>query len=102
MYAGRVVEQAGVDRLFSDSRHPYTEGLRRSMADLTGPLPARLPTIGGNPPNPAALPPGCAFAPRCAYVFDRCPTAPPPLVEFEPDHARACYYEGPMAATRTP
>jgi oligopeptide/dipeptide ABC transporter ATP-binding protein len=101
MYAGRVVEQAGVERLFSDSRHPYTEGLRRSVADLTGPLPSRLPTIGGNPPNPAALPPGCAFAPRCAYAFDPCANTPPPLVEFEPGHARACYYEGPMA-TRTP
>jgi peptide/nickel transport system ATP-binding protein len=102
MYAGRVVEQAGVDRLFSAARHPYTEGLRRSMADLAGPLPARLPTIGGNPPNPAALPPGCAFAPRCTYAFERCPTAPPPLVELEPGHARACYYEGSMAAAHTP
>ncbi|MGB6451185.1 MAG: ABC transporter ATP-binding protein, partial [Steroidobacteraceae bacterium] len=67
MYAGRIVEQASVERLFAHARHPYTEGLRRSIVELTGPLPARLARITGNPPDPAALPPGCAFAPRCAY-----------------------------------
>jgi oligopeptide/dipeptide ABC transporter ATP-binding protein len=100
MYAGRVVEQAGVQRLFEDARHPYTEGLRRSIVPLAGPLPARLPSIGGNPPNPAELPPGCAFAPRCAYAFERCPTAPPPLAPVAPGHLRACYYDGPLGRIR--
>jgi oligopeptide/dipeptide ABC transporter ATP-binding protein len=96
MYAGRVVEQGGVDRLFGHTRHPYTEALHRSVVPLDGPLPARLPSIGGNPPDPAALPPGCAFAPRCAYAFDRCGAAPPPLAPLAPGHLRACYYDGPL------
>jgi len=96
MYAGRVVEQADVHRLFSDARHPYTEGLRRSIVPLTGPLPARLPSIGGNPPNPAALPPGCAFAPRCGYAFERCRATPPLLEPVAVGHASACYYDGPL------
>ena len=96
MYAGRVVEEADAVRLFARVRHPYTEGLRRSIPALSGPVPARLPSIGGNPPDPAALPPGCAFAARCAYVLERCHTAPPPLTVREPGHASACYYEGPL------
>jgi oligopeptide/dipeptide ABC transporter ATP-binding protein len=100
MYAGRVVEQARVQQLFDSARHPYTEALRRSIVPLTGPLPARLPTIGGQPPNPAALPPGCAFAPRCAYAFDTCATTPPLLTEVGPDHLRACYHNGPLGRIR--
>jgi oligopeptide/dipeptide ABC transporter ATP-binding protein len=96
MYAGRVVEQAGVEQLFASARHPYTLGLRRSIAELDGPLPERLPSIGGNPPNPAALPPGCAFAPRCAHAFERCLSMPPPLLSVAPGHARACYFEGAL------
>ncbi len=67
-----------------------------SIASLTGPLPARLPSIGGNPPNPAALPPGCAFAPRCPYVFERCRGERPPLVEVDPGHSRSCFHDGPL------
>ena len=100
MYAGRVVEQTDVTRLFSHARHPYTEGLRRSIVPLEGPLPERLPSIGGNPPIPAALPPGCAFAPRCAYAFERCSTAPPPLAPVAPEHLAACYYAGPLGRVR--
>jgi len=100
MYAGRVVEQADVLQLFEHQRHPYTEGLRRSIVPLRGPLPLRLPSIGGNPPNPAALPSGCAFAPRCAYAFERCPTAPPPLEPVAAGHLSACYYAGPLGRLR--
>ncbi len=96
MYAGRIVEQAGVERLFAHARHPYTEGLRRSIVELTGPLPAHLAKIAGNPPDPAALPPGCAFAPRCPYVFDRCRAERPALAEISPGHACACFYDGPL------
>jgi oligopeptide/dipeptide ABC transporter ATP-binding protein len=95
MYAGRVVEESDVRRLIDDARHPYTQALRRSIVPLRGPLPARLPMIGGNPPNPAALPPGCAFAPRCVHAFERCGTAPPQLAPVGPGHLRACWYEGP-------
>lgn len=96
MYAGRVVEQAPVERLFAAAAHPYTEGLRRSIAELGGPLPERLPSIGGNPPNPAALPAGCSFAPRCRYVGERCRQAAPVLSRVADDHERACFREGPL------
>jgi len=103
MYAGRIVEQADAPTLFTAARHPYTQALRRSIVPLEGPLPSRLPTIGGLPPNVASLPPGCAFAPRCGYVFDRCGLAPPPLVPISApglahgeQHRKACYYEGPI------
>jgi oligopeptide transport system ATP-binding protein len=96
MYAGRVVEQAPIDTLFTQARHPYTEGLRRSITALQGPLPKRLPIIRGNPPNLASLPPGCAFTPRCPYAFEPCPLEPPPLATLGPGHACACYYTGPM------
>jgi peptide/nickel transport system ATP-binding protein len=107
MYAGRIVEQADAPTLFSAARHPYTEGLQRSIVPLDGPLPARLPTIGGLPPKVTALPPGCAFAPRCGYAWERCVVAPPPLTRVStPDsapgseHRKACYYEGLMGRAR--
>jgi peptide/nickel transport system ATP-binding protein len=106
MYAGRIVEQADAPTLFTAARHPYTEGLRRSIVPLDGVLPARLPTIGGLPPNVAALPPGCAFAPRCSYAWDPCGTAPPPLMlasapgaALAQEHRKACYHEGPLGRT---
>ncbi len=99
MYAGRIVEQASVERLFAHPRHPYTEGLRRSIVELEGSPPARLGGIKGNPPDPAALPPGCAFAPRCSYAFERCRREQPPLAEVAPGHARACFHEGPLGAS---
>jgi len=101
MYAGRIVEQASVERLFAHPRHPYTEGLRRSIVDLEGTLPARLASIQGNPPDPAALPPGCAFAPRCPYVLERCRAERPPLAEAAPGHERACFYDGPLEYERS-
>ncbi|MGH8150521.1 MAG: ABC transporter ATP-binding protein, partial [Steroidobacteraceae bacterium] len=96
MYAGRIVEQARAERLFAAPRHPYTEGLRNSIVELSGPLPEKLPSIEGKPPDPGALPPGCAFAPRCPYVFARCLAERPPLAEVEPEHSSACFYDGPL------
>ncbi len=96
MYAGRVVEQASAERLFAHACHPYTEGLRRSIVEVTGPLPARLAGIQGNPPDPAALPPGCAFEPRCLYAFARCRAERPPLEPIAHGHACACFYKGPL------
>jgi len=51
-------------------------------------------TIPGNPPNPARLPPGCSFAPRCADVHERCLLAPPALTVIGPGHRKACYLDG--------
>ncbi len=77
MYGGRIVEQASCEELFADPRHPYSWGLIGAIPPLTGDRPEYLPTIGGAPPSPRALPPGCAFQPRCPHRFDRCAEMPP-------------------------
>lgn len=80
MYAGQIVEDAGLEALFYDPRHPYTWGLLGSLARLDQPKPVRLAQIPGQPPSLAAPPTGCRFAPRCPHVFDRC-AEPPPLTD---------------------
>ena len=76
MYAGRIVEQAPARDLYSAPCHPYTAGLMRSLPRLDLPLPARLPSIPGQPPDLTELPAGCAFAPRCPLVHERCRERP--------------------------
>ncbi|MFD8693883.1 dipeptide ABC transporter ATP-binding protein [Kitasatospora purpeofusca] len=78
MYAGRVVETAGVDELFAAPRHPYTLGLVGAVPRLDGNRGPLVP-IPGTPAPMAELPPGCPFAARCPLVEDRCRTAEPPL-----------------------
>ena len=75
MYAGQVVEQAGVDPLFGGPRHPYTEGLLASMPQATPPGHP-LVVIPGQVPNPQDWPQGCRFAPRCDYRQPECVAAP--------------------------
>jgi oligopeptide/dipeptide ABC transporter ATP-binding protein len=76
MYAGRMVELAPAAQLYATPRHPYTAGLLHSMPRLDAPLMARLPAIPGQPPLADAADAGCAFAPRCALVHERCQTLP--------------------------
>ncbi len=97
MYAGRIVEQATAERLFAEPCHPYTQVLRSSILELEGALPETLPTLKGSPPDPAALGPGCAFAPRCPHAFASCHARRPPLEEVAPGHSRACFHPGPLA-----
>jgi peptide/nickel transport system ATP-binding protein len=75
MYAGRIVEEAPVRRLFSDPRHPYTRGLLASIPG--GTRGSKLQAIHGTVPPLGHLPPGCAFAPRCPNRFEPCDVAPP-------------------------
>ena len=96
MYAGKIVERGSVEDIFYNCRHPYTEALQRSIPQFTEARPARLTAISGNPPNPVRLPPGCAFAPRCPYRLDICDQSVPPLESVSPNHAKACFYEGPL------
>ena len=96
MYAGKIVEAGSVEDIFYNCRHPYTEALERSIPQFTQARPARLMAIAGNPPNPAHLPPGCAFAPRCPYRLDVCDQSVPPLESVTPNHAKACFYQGPL------
>jgi peptide/nickel transport system ATP-binding protein len=95
MYAGKVVEDATVDELFENPRHPYTQGLIRSIPrmDLDSEHKTRLEAIRGAVPiliNPA---PGCRFAPRCRYSTSLCSEQEPVLREIAPGHRIACHLD---------
>ena len=93
MYAGRIVEHAPTKVLFSEMKMPYTEALVRSIPRLSARPEHSLSGIAGRPPNPVAQAKGCAFAPRCAYVQERCRIEIPPLRQgTTPDHQFACWY----------
>jgi len=76
MYAGRVVEKGNLDQIFYHPLHPYTRGLLASIPVLGADSPKQLHSISGSVPRPSAMPPGCAFAPRCAERFERCDEMP--------------------------
>ena len=92
MYAGKVVEQAPVAELFARPRHPYTQGLIRSIPriDTAATHKLRLETIAGTVPKLIAPPEGCRFAPRCRHAVAACTQATPPLREVAPGHRAAC------------
>jgi peptide/nickel transport system ATP-binding protein len=90
MYAGRAVEQAGVENLYADRRMPYTAGLLGSVPRLNAPRGERLVPIPGAPPSLVTLPPGCPFGPRCPLVTDECRETEPVLATVAPDHWAAC------------
>jgi peptide/nickel transport system ATP-binding protein len=91
MYGGKVLERADRRTLFYASHNPYTEGLLQSMPAYGGER-ERLRPIAGQPPSLLAPPPGCPFAPRCAYVFDKCKEMPPlDPVDGDPGHLSACW-----------
>jgi oligopeptide/dipeptide ABC transporter ATP-binding protein len=93
MYAGKVVEEADVDALFADPRHPYTQGLIRSIPriDLDSEHKTRLEAIGGSVPILINPPVGCRFAPRCKFAMDVCAAKEPLLREIAPGHRMACH-----------
>lgn len=99
MYAGFIVERGPVEKIFSDTRHPYTLGLRNSLprVDQRG---ERLIPIEGTPPDMRKKPKGCPFAPRCiykaAYKLTRCEEENPPLIpaqDSDPNHLVACWVD---------
>ncbi|HEY8412393.1 MAG TPA: ABC transporter ATP-binding protein [Pyrinomonadaceae bacterium] len=93
MYTGRIVEESPVDELFARPKHPYTEGLLRSVPKLTGEdviKKERLETIEGVVPSPTDLPPGCHFAPRCPHRMPRCTEGTIPLYELAGDVEVRC------------
>ena len=100
LYAGRVAETAATADLFASPRHPYTAGLAASIPDIAV-RRRRLPQIPGTPPDPAALPEGCAFAPRCPAAIDRCREERPELRGVAPGatgRAAACHRSEELAA----
>ena len=91
MYAGRAVEYATANQLFAGVRMPYTRALLGAIPQLERPSHGQLPVISGQPPDPAALPAGCPFRPRCDLATDKC-AEPPPFLEHEPGHWWACWH----------
>ena len=98
MYAGRIVEEAPVARLFDQPMHPYTRGLLDCVPSL-GQDHERLVAIPGTLPDPARRPPGCGFARRCRYAIRDCTTAIPQLASVEPGHTAACIRLRELAET---
>jgi peptide/nickel transport system ATP-binding protein len=92
MYAGKVVEDATVENLFANPRHPYTQGLIRSIPriDLAATSHTRLEAIPGSVPSLLNPPSGCRFAARCRFATEACTAAEPPLREVAPGHKVAC------------
>jgi oligopeptide/dipeptide ABC transporter ATP-binding protein len=90
MYAGRVVEVASTRQLFESPEHPYSAALLGSLPSPAG-AAEHLPQIPGMPPDPARLPPGCAFQPRCPHAVDRCSVDVPPLSERAGGRRAACW-----------
>jgi oligopeptide/dipeptide ABC transporter ATP-binding protein len=90
MYAGRVAETADVRDLFNHPSHPYTEALMRSVPNVDEEV-EYLYSIEGQPPALDNLPPGCTFAPRCPYVFERCHQAFPDVVHVGERHTATCW-----------
>ncbi|MGX1230689.1 peptide/nickel transport system ATP-binding protein [Bradyrhizobium japonicum] len=89
MYAGRIIEQAPANQLFADPVHPYAQGLIGALPPLDGPR-RRLTAIPGTVPDPAHMPSGCAFAPRCALAAEPCGLAVPSLAPIANDRVVAC------------
>ena len=100
MYAGRAVEVSGVEETFYTPRHPYTQGLLRSLPRIDARSSDRLDRIVGQPPSLVAVPPGCPFHPRCphARVPGRCNEERPALRPIDhDDHVAACHFAEEIA-----
>ena len=89
MYAGQIIEEAPVERLFAHPLHPYSEGLLRAIPPLDQDV-RRLAAIPGNIPDPGRMPPGCRYAPRCPLVLPSCVAAVPPLIAVAEGGASRC------------
>jgi oligopeptide/dipeptide ABC transporter ATP-binding protein len=102
MYAGRIVERGTAREIYANPRHPYTLGLLRSVPRLDEPRKSRLDPISGQPPDLTRLPAGCAFAPRCTFVVDRCRVDRPELATVAPDHTAACWESDRLTTAKVP
>ncbi|REJ83825.1 MAG: ABC transporter ATP-binding protein [Acidobacteria bacterium] len=94
MYAGKLMEQGDARAVYARPRHPYTLGLMASVPRLDDPPGRRLVPIPGQPPDLSELPPGCRFAPRCAFVHGRCREERPTLLQAPgaaSGHLRSCF-----------
>ncbi|PTE08242.1 ABC transporter ATP-binding protein [Mesorhizobium helmanticense] len=97
MYAGRILEDADARSLFSNARHPYTQGLLRSVPTLND-TRKRLYQIPGSVPPAGTIKAGCPFRPRCSVRMERCAVEMPPLRTYDPGHRVACWATAEAAA----
>ena len=90
MYAGKIMELGSTVDVFTDPKHPYTQGLVGAFPDVRGPrvMPSSIP---GLVPSLISPPAGCVFHPRCKFAFDRCTAAEPALAEVTPRRRTACF-----------
>jgi oligopeptide/dipeptide ABC transporter ATP-binding protein len=93
MYAGFIVEEASVDDLFENSRHPYTTALLAALPRVDRRRDRRLKSIPGAPPNLLVKPHGCPFVPRCEFAVEQCRSENPPLEPIAPRHKIACWVD---------
>jgi peptide/nickel transport system ATP-binding protein len=100
MYAGQVVEEGPAHQVFADPRHPYAEALAWAFPVIGDPKSRRAPRgLGGDPPDPADLPSGCPFHPRCAVAQPECPDLHPLLWPAGPQRSAACIRVRPAEAS---
>jgi len=92
MYAGKIVEEAPTDVIFSNPQHPYTQYLIDSLPRFGDKTPRE--SVPGSPPSLSELPPGCPFHPRCPHVLDRCREEMPDHIQLDIDHRVACWLVG--------
>jgi peptide/nickel transport system ATP-binding protein len=99
MYAGRIVEEGPANDVFRDPKHPYTRALSRAFPEIGDQRFRRAPSgLGGDPPDPAAIPSGCSFHPRCPEVFEPCADTEPELYPAGAGRRAACLLQRPVAA----
>ena len=91
MYGGRILEYGTVHEIFYEPAHPYTKALLKSIPRIDADASEPLASIEGSPVNPAALPGGCAFHPRCAHCEDVCRNEAPPSTQLSPEHRACCW-----------
>ena len=99
MYAGRAVESGATRALLRAPAHPYTRALIDARPRLDQPIPARLRALPGQPPDLTALPAGCTFAPRCAFVEARCGEETPRVRDLDEGRTVACHRAGIVLAS---
>ena len=92
MYAGEIMEYGSLPNIFKETAHPYTKGLFNSLPSLNKKM-HRLMPIRGLMPDPANLPSGCPFHPRCPYADEQCASEVPPIHEFAPGHLTRCHHD---------
>ncbi|MCC7363159.1 MAG: ABC transporter ATP-binding protein [Dehalococcoidia bacterium] len=99
MYAGRIIEEAPVQRIYTSPAHPYTASLLRSVPSLEADtLGSRLVPVDGSPPDLSQLPGGCRFAARCPLADAHCHEEYPPVAEIDRDHRSACWKPGEVGS----